>query len=845
MEANEKELKNILLNSNPVLFLGAGFSYGSKNDEGDLPNGEGLRKVIFNSFIEGEFDQKDSDEINGYTLQELCQFIYDSLEMKKELQAFIIEKMKRAKPEDFHLLLNNYQWRKIYTVNIDDLVENIYRENKVALVVQNTGEEKKCDGETELIKLHGCVNAPEEGIVFSKSEYTTLITNRNFKLDALTTDIVNNNVIFVGASMDESDIDFYISKYENAGFMLRKGKLIFVDPYPTLKLKTRIKAMGGILLEWNTEKFLNYIAELKYNPTEVDKSKKALNYAGFYLYSDILQINSGEETYESRLYEGYACKWKDVIHEWVFDTTEINNILELCKKVVPDRGAFCVAIYGNRFSGKDCALKQIGAYLYQSGYEVIEFKGRSFSVNAVKKFIDSNQQERFALLIEDAAFQYKMVENLLKLEWHGKQILIVSTSRTYYHFKKRYYLEGNPFIEVELSENITKNNAVKIYRKIRDKGYTGDLPENESEAIGRICKSGSYINLFSDLTYGKGFRKRLKDASNNIIASSEVIKSLYLDLVIFDRADLGYYPSELFVQQYNIDLSIFLENDYSKLNPEQKLIVDFLRFDENGLVLKNRLLVDMLWKNINHKQILDELKHILVNISSYISEDSNTYWRIIFESLLKDDVLVKKFKLSSTEILDLYYGLKDYYSGISYYWLQLGIAEQREKDYAKALNHLLMAHKIRPRAYQIQHAIARNYLKNANDEKDDAVALELFKIGERKMLELINSHETYKEKAKYFSIHCYVHEKTKFYKSHASFIERKECRKMKNYIDSILNEENPYLDELIKEFVTLLTENNMLDLITMKPGDRYFASLHRKSETARWDDSEDVLVESY
>ena len=30
MEANEKELKNILLNSNPVLFLGAGFSYGDQ-----------------------------------------------------------------------------------------------------------------------------------------------------------------------------------------------------------------------------------------------------------------------------------------------------------------------------------------------------------------------------------------------------------------------------------------------------------------------------------------------------------------------------------------------------------------------------------------------------------------------------------------------------------------------------------------------------------------------------------------------------------------------------------------------------------------------------------------------
>ena len=156
-----------------------------------------------------------------------------------------------------------------------------------------------------------------------------------------------------------------------------------------------------------------------------------------------------------------------------------------------------------------------------------------------------------------------------------------------------------------------------------------------------------------------------------------------------------------------------------------------------------------------------------------------------------------------------------------------------------------MAHKIKPKAYQIQHAIARNYLKNANDEKDEAVALELFKMGEKKMLELINSHEGYKEKAKYFSIHCYVHEKIKFYRHHTSFIDKKECRKMKGYIDLILDEENSYLDELLKEFMRLLEENKMLDLITMKPGDRYFTALYDKSASSDWIDSEDVLIDSY
>lgn len=82
MNQNEKELKRILLESTPVLFLGAGFSVGSKNCDGDLPKGDGLRKDIFEVFVDDTFSENEREEINGYTLQELCQFIYDSMNKK-------------------------------------------------------------------------------------------------------------------------------------------------------------------------------------------------------------------------------------------------------------------------------------------------------------------------------------------------------------------------------------------------------------------------------------------------------------------------------------------------------------------------------------------------------------------------------------------------------------------------------------------------------------------------------------------------------------------------------------------------------------------------------------------
>ena len=41
-----QKLKEVLINGNPMLFLGAGFSYGSKNSYGDMATGNVLKDEI-------------------------------------------------------------------------------------------------------------------------------------------------------------------------------------------------------------------------------------------------------------------------------------------------------------------------------------------------------------------------------------------------------------------------------------------------------------------------------------------------------------------------------------------------------------------------------------------------------------------------------------------------------------------------------------------------------------------------------------------------------------------------------------------------------------------------------
>ena len=182
------------------------------------------------------------------------------------------------------------------------------------------------------------------------------------------------------------------------------------------------------------------------------------------------------------------------------------------------------------------------------------------------------------------------------------------------------------------------------------------------------------------------------------------------------------------------------------------------------------------------------------------------------------------------------------FSDISYYWLQLGIAEQKCNEYNKALNHLNMAHVIRPKAYQIQHAIGRNYLKFANYLSDSVQAEALFKQGEEIMLELINSSEYYKEKAKNYSIHCYVLEKIQYIKRHKKQVSNRELLQIKQYIDMIKNDKDVYIDSMVVRYINLLKKLNKLEIVSMKPDDIYFKALSKKDNT---NDVQDVLIESY
>lgn len=87
IENEEKQLLDeIMKDSSPVLFLGAGFSKGSKNENNTL-DGKGIWNLILESLVLKKADESDIDEIKGYNLY-VNMFIHYMVE-KKSLRNYL------------------------------------------------------------------------------------------------------------------------------------------------------------------------------------------------------------------------------------------------------------------------------------------------------------------------------------------------------------------------------------------------------------------------------------------------------------------------------------------------------------------------------------------------------------------------------------------------------------------------------------------------------------------------------------------------------------------------------------------------------------------------------------
>ena len=315
---NDIELLYGSLNSRkPILFLGAGFSYEALCNGHKIPMGEELRNSLYKEFYELDCPKDttadDKEQIKGYNLSELCKAIQqDGREADLERKLLSIFKGATPNPSDpYQNLLCDYYWDKIYTLNIDDLVENIFISKQIDFVVQNESVRKPSQNIRQIIKLHGCVNHPECGFVFSSNEYAINTALEDYRLKEFANDYFSNDIIFLGTEFNEADIQVLLEKNRKAGFTSTGINYFFISPKIGYTLKRLIDSIENFhYINWDTKRFLTECTKLNKQSKDIETQERLLEQSGFLKVQDYKNV---PVDYESALYYGNSVKFYVVL----------------------------------------------------------------------------------------------------------------------------------------------------------------------------------------------------------------------------------------------------------------------------------------------------------------------------------------------------------------------------------------------------------------------------------------------------------------------------------------------------------------------------------------------------
>lgn len=109
-----KEAIEKILDGQAILFAGAGFSYGAKNIQGQVPSADELKKELL---LDMGMD-KNSD----HGLEVVANY-YKNKKGANELIDKLKEQYDILKVAEYHKKIMTLPWKRVYTTNYDQVIE--------------------------------------------------------------------------------------------------------------------------------------------------------------------------------------------------------------------------------------------------------------------------------------------------------------------------------------------------------------------------------------------------------------------------------------------------------------------------------------------------------------------------------------------------------------------------------------------------------------------------------------------------------------------------------------------------------------------------------------------------
>lgn len=202
-----------------VPVFGAGFTVGETAQSGaKVPSGTQLSEIMLEQLRQHGIglSEEDLKKLVGYKFPDLCEVYFDQSILPQDItKATIRERFYNVSlASDKASLINDIDWKYIYTLNIDNAIERHSEYSPIYPYDSNLSNSSR--DFRPVYKLHGDVyyevTHSSERLVFQKASYLESIETNKRMLEILEDDLLYKNILFIGCSLtDEDDIAFLVS----------------------------------------------------------------------------------------------------------------------------------------------------------------------------------------------------------------------------------------------------------------------------------------------------------------------------------------------------------------------------------------------------------------------------------------------------------------------------------------------------------------------------------------------------------------------------------------------------------------------------------------------------------
>ena len=754
------------LHSNKVmLFLGAGFSCKAKNSFNDtLPTSVELSKILWKHNY-GDEDYESTD------LQTIFEASLKSSKGINSLHDLLKSVMECKSIPEWYKEITSHYWYRIYSTNIDDLVELIFKKAilKVKLdhIVAPRDDLKDRDqflNQIQHIKLNGSIENDPRTYTFSARQYAKRSTEHDVWYDHFVRDYMTRVTIFIGTELNEPLFWRHIEIRERRERKEpeNRPKSYLVCPKISKPKKSILAEYNIVPIEAEAEDFFVWLKDnikppesksdviRASNPEliEVEKfedsgAKKSdvIRLESFFKNFIRVNIEAPRPDHRRKAYLlGKEPNWQDLYHN-LDAKRDINDNLtqEIESACNTSERIQVIALTGTAGSGKSTILMRTALHFSAQGYQC--YLTQSEELIKWEDFICAFQliNKQLLIFIDNADYSLRwlagLIENFAEV---GGKIIFILASRTNRYEKFSGKLLKITNVKEVFNPDLSDNDIINIIGKLEQEDLLGKLRGlNDKQRFEEFKYRARKQILIAmrEATQGRDFDEILKGEYNEI--EPYEARKIYLCIALASAEHFKLSKQQIVataIDRYSAILT-YLDRNLKGLISQP---YDNMEYYE----CRHPIIAEFIVNDIADRT---HLRDSYICLLSVIAHDmgknpdfGNRTFRL-FRRLINHRLIYTHFQKDINLARGIYESVRSNIANDFHFWLQYGSLELSFGELDYAANYLAQAESIKPYDSFIMTAKGHLYYKQSLVANNLRTAEQLKEDGKDYILDQINS----------------------------------------------------------------------------------------------------------